>query len=850
MNDFIDNRFVNTNKLYIFAHLIIISVPKSYYYFTYVILFFTLIMYGQNPKKTLFTQYTTDKITIDGNFNEPVWQNAAIANNFVMIDPDNGKPEKAERKSEVKVVYTNDALYIAATLTDNEPSKIGKELALRDNFVTADHFGVQINGFNDGQQEFRFFVSASGVQIDMIYTEANGEDTSWDAIWESKTLITATGWNVELRIPFAALRFSAEKKQTWGINFYRDIVRDRQRFTWNLINNNIKNEANQAGILEGIENIKTPTRLFFIPYTSQYFNIKDSNKTKGEFKGGLDIKYGINDAFTLDAILIPDFGQTTFDRVELNLSPFEQQFSENRPFFTEGTELFNKGNLVYSRRIGGAPSSNSALQPNEVYVENPVKVNLLNALKISGRTKSGLGIGFLNAVTDKSVDKIKNTVTGETRSVTTEPLANYNVFVLDQRFRKNSSVSFVNTNVMRNGDFRDANVSAIVYDLNTKSNSFKISGDYKYSYVNDIQNLEHKSGYNTSLYLAKTKGKYRYGAGSQYVSSQWDNNDLGINFQNHYQNYYAKASYRILNPTKNFNSFGIYFNSFSEFDNRTNRIQNANLSLQSNFSTKKNDFFNFGINARPLKIYDFYEPRTISQERFLTVSENISGFAYFSSNYNRKFAVDLNPFIGFNNEKGRMNYGFGASPRYRFDDHFSLIYDFSYNVQKNNIGYVDQNNSLNEIYIGRRDRTTFSNSLSGKYTINNVMNLNLSLRHYMSYAQYNSFYTLLNDGSLQENPAYTTNNDRSFSTWNMDLSYSWWFAPGSLISILYRNNSFASQFGTTIEKGYLDNLKLNLNDKTLDHIFSISVRYFIDYNSIKNTKISKTFSKPKERIRF
>ena len=406
MNDFIDNRFVNTNKLYIFAHLIIISVPKSYYYFTYVILFFTLIMYGQNPKKTLFTQYTTDKITIDGNFNEPVWQNAAIANNFVMIDPDNGKPEKAERKSEVKVVYTNDALYIAATLTDNEPSKIGKELALRDNFVTADHFGVQINGFNDGQQEFRFFVSASGVQIDMIYTEANGEDTSWDAIWESKTLITATGWNVELRIPFAALRFSAEKKQTWGINFYRDIVRDRQRFTWNLINNNIKNEANQAGILEGIENIKTPTRLFFIPYTSQYFNIKDSNKTKGEFKGGLDIKYGINDAFTLDAILIPDFGQTTFDRVELNLSPFEQQFSENRPFFTEGTELFNKGNLVYSRRIGGAPSSNSALQPNEVYVENPVKVNLLNALKISGRTKSGLGIGFLNAVTDKSVDKI------------------------------------------------------------------------------------------------------------------------------------------------------------------------------------------------------------------------------------------------------------------------------------------------------------------------------------------------------------------------------------------------------------------------------------------------------------
>jgi hypothetical protein len=152
--------------------------------------------------------------------------------------------------------------------------------------------------------------------------------------------------------------------------------------------------------------------------------------------------------------------------------------------------------------------------------------------------------------------------------------------------------------------------------------------------------------------------------------------------------------------------------------------------------------------------------------------------------------------------------------------------------------------------MGRRDRTTFSNSLTSKYTINDVMNINLSVRHYLSYAEYNRYYTLLDDGSLQINPIYTTNNDISFATWNLDLSYSWWFAPGSQISILYRNNSFASQFGTTLEKNYLDNLKSNLNDNVLDHIFSISIRYFIDYNSIKNSKATKTFTKPKERIRF
>jgi hypothetical protein len=113
----------------------------------------------------------------------------------------------------------------------------------------------------------------------------------------------------------------------------------------------------------------------------------------------MDIKYGINDAFTLDAILIPDFGQTKFDDQILNLGPFEQQFNENRSFFTEGTDLFSKGDLLYSRRIGGRPNNQPTVAENETIIENPSSVDLINALKVSGRTKGGLGIGILNAVT-------------------------------------------------------------------------------------------------------------------------------------------------------------------------------------------------------------------------------------------------------------------------------------------------------------------------------------------------------------------------------------------------------------------------------------------------------------------
>jgi hypothetical protein len=177
--------------------------------------------------------------------------------------------------------------------------------------------------------------------------------------------ITDFGYVIEMKIPYAALRFPEKDKQTWGLNFFREVRRERQKYTWSPIDNKIGAISQQAGLLTGIENIKTPTRLFLIPYSSFYLSGSETQKTKGELKGGLDIKYGINDAFTLDAILVPDFGQTKFDNVVLNLGPFEQQFNENRPFFTEGTDLFSKGNLLYSRRIGQTPDLNLNLAENE-----------------------------------------------------------------------------------------------------------------------------------------------------------------------------------------------------------------------------------------------------------------------------------------------------------------------------------------------------------------------------------------------------------------------------------------------------------------------------------------------------
>jgi hypothetical protein len=794
------------------------------------LLLFFAFCFGFGQKKTVTTQFTNEKITVDGKFDEGVWLKANVAKDFVMWMPGNGTAEPYEKRTEVKVVYDNEAIYFGAIMYDDEPDKILKELSQRDNSGIADRIGIFINGYNDGQQEFSFLVSAAGVQEDFLFTESNGEDSSWNAIWESKTQITKFGWTAEIKIPYAALRFSTEKKQTWGINFIRDFRRARTFYSWNLIDNKINSRGNQEGILEGIENIKTPTRLFLIPYTSFYLNSKPNQNTTSDFKGGLDIKYGLNDAFTLDAILVPDFGQAAFDNVILNLGPFEQQFNENRPFFTEGTELFSKGDLFYSRRIGGSPSINADLFTDETFVENPTKVNLLNALKISGRTKNGLGIGVLNAVTEKTQAIITNNKTGALRNALVEPLANYNVLVLDQRFGTNSSVSFINTNVTRNGNGRDGNVTALLFDLNTKENTFNLSGDYKYSIVNGFS-TNYKKGYSTSINFGETSGKFQYGFGAEYISKNFDKDDMGIQFQNNYHALYTDGSYRILKPTDTYNMFNINVNIYSEFDNRTGRIQQGMINFNLNSMNKKNNYLGGGFNTRPIKTYDFYEPRTQNQSRFLEIPEVINAYVYFSSNYNNKFAVDINPSYGIANEKGRTGYGISFSPRYRFSNQFSLNYNIDFSHQNNNLGYVGSNSVLKEIYMGRRDRKTYVNSVQGKFTINSDMNLNLSLRHYLSYAIYSQYYSLNNDGTLKKTLNFTENSDSIFNAWNLDLSYSWWFAPGSQISILYRNN--AALFENEFQQDITSNFKRVVNKNSLDNVFSISVRYFIDYNSFK-----------------
>lgn len=146
--------FFEISKILYLSQNLFLMNKRFIFYFSIITI--SINCFSQTVKKTLHTKFTSDKITVDAKPDELAWQDAEVATNFVMVDPDNGKPELDERKTEVKIVYDNEAIYVFAKLFDSEPNKISKELAVRDDFASCDHFGVVINGYNDGQQDFRF----------------------------------------------------------------------------------------------------------------------------------------------------------------------------------------------------------------------------------------------------------------------------------------------------------------------------------------------------------------------------------------------------------------------------------------------------------------------------------------------------------------------------------------------------------------------------------------------------------------------------------------------------------------------------------------------------------------------
>ena len=550
-----------------------------------LVLVSTMYVHAQEVNKRHFNAVRVeDTPKIDGVLEDEVWSQAsevAFDGAFYQISPDNGEP--SSYTAQIRIVYTDFAIYIGALLRDPSPETIPRELGIRDDLdKNTDMLGVTFDPYNQGQNGFHYVVTAAGVQGDGVATTRD-EDWNWDAVWNSAVGFTDEGWVVEYEIPYSAIRFPKTEVQTWGLNFYRVAKRLNEESTWNFVDNSIEGFLNQAGQLDGLNNIKPPLRLNFSPYLSAGATYDgETGNTTTQYGGGMDLKLGLSESFTLDMSLIPDFSQVQSDNIVLNLSPFEQRLDENRPFFTEGTEMFNKGRIFYSRRVGQSfGHSYEGVGDSEEIQSFPFTAPLVNALKVSGRTSKGTGLGVFNAVTNETYVVAQDTITGERREYLYDPVTNFNVVVWDQNLKYNSNIGIINTNVMRSGGAQDANVTLAQARFRDKSNTYSFFGNVGYSQIFNTgeQELDVYDGFKGLVSISKVSGNFQWQARGSVDSDTWDISDLGYQRGNNEIELGANVRYNIFKPFSIFNRF------------------NSRLSLNYNRLYKPNKYSRFRINA-------------------------------------------------------------------------------------------------------------------------------------------------------------------------------------------------------------------------------------------------------------
>jgi hypothetical protein len=791
-------------------------------------------------RKTIRAVRISEAPKIDGLLNEAFWDTLPAARDFVEYTPRNGiVPPYA---TVVRFAYDDQALYISAVMYDSYPDSICKEMGRRDQVesLNTDYISFDILPYNDQLNMYEFKVTPVGVQNDCKYS-AIGQDVTWDAVWKSAAVINDSGWVVEAEIPYSALRFPKTENQVWGINMWRNFHRRQNYSTWSFVDNTQQSIFQYYGDLVGIRNIKPPVRLSFSPYLSGYIQkTPESKNWQSLVRGGLDLRYGINESYTLDMMLIPDFGQVQSDDQILNLTPFEVKYVEKRQFFTEATELFSKCDIFYTRRVGSTPKNFTApydsLKENEAVRKNPEETRIINATKISGRNAKGFGIGFFNAMTTNTWAELEDTITGATRRIMTQPFTNYNVLVLDQTLKNHSYITLINTNYYTPDSRYSANVSGAETKLSNKKNTFMCFGR-----LNVSQKYQHgltpEFGHNYILEIGKPSGNFQYYVSRYVTSNTYDPNDMG------YLAYNNEADNTLVLAYNTFDPFWKILSTQSEFI-----AEYATLYKPANFTYLRfqadnmTGFSNFWanyleLNYYPLGTHDYFEPR-------------MEGWYYARPAYYQatwKIATDTRKKFRIHNTLAVMNapanknfrYWIEAIPRFRFSNRFSVSLTLHYEKSLNDYGWADtqfDSTGVPFIYFGRRDVTTLNNILTLNYVFSTKAALNLRIRHYWSQAAYLSYYRLNTDGTLSD-AAYSGNQDINFNAFNADLQFIWNFAPGSELSVVWKN-SIQTQ-GNVIENNYADNFE-NMISAPQSNSFSLRVLYYLDYLSLK-----KAFSKKK-----
>ncbi len=788
------------------------------------------------------TAYRTEHSPkIDGRADDPEWQQAPVINEFRQYRPLFDKP--GGQQTEVRILYDNYALYVLAVMHDTHPDSILRQLGSRDDEdLNTDWFGIKLDTYDNQTDGYSFVVTAAGVQRDFRVA-----DESYNAVWSSAARISDEGWCAELKIPYSAIRFPKIETQQWGLQLLRYVRRNRELDQWALEDNGATNTLVYWGKLQGITHIKPPLRLSLTPYLSTSvehypMDMPGASNLSYGFGGGMDLKVGVNESHTLDVTLLPDFSQVQSDNQVKNLTAFETSYNENRSFFQEAVDLFQKGSLFYSRRIGRIPLLYyyvpDELKPGEKIHKNPYQAKLLNAVKFSGRNKKGFALGIFNALTNDTYATIEDSL-GNSREILTDPMTNYSIIVMDQVLRNNSSLYLINTNVNRKGDFSNANVTGGGLTLNNKKSSYRLSlsGAVSQIFVPKSNKQNEKDltdiGTKYSVGFGKISGRFQYWASRSQMDDKFNSNDMGYLAYNNEIEHFGRLYYGFFQPV------GIFRELFPrlEASHKTNYVTGkiTDFSLSTNTWGTLMNYLSIWLWASHdlAKGYDYYEPRV--PEYFYIKPRYSDVELGISSDYRKPLAIDMSlGYIG-SDEKRFSMWMFHFSPIIRVSDQLGMNYQFRYYHSLNDIGFAtyDYLNYEYHIYFGERNVDEVENTLNVKYLFRNNLSLNLRMRHYWSWGEYSRYSLLQTNGLLRdiENPGIQA--DFNFNAFNLDLVFSWEFSPGSKMELVWKNSMLNDE--SVVVHDLFENLRNTWELPQLNTL-TFKMLYYLDYTYLKKNK--------------
>jgi hypothetical protein len=753
-----------------------------------ILINFYLHSYSQTvEKKTYQTAFTQTAPEIDGLMNDSCWNVVSWSGDFIQTEPSENKPPSQQTK--FKILYDDNNLYVFIRALDTEPEKISRLISRRDNF-DGDMVEINIDSYYDQQTAFSFTATAAGAKGDEAITQdGNNWDSSWNPVWYLKTSIDNKGWCAEMKIPFSQLRFGKKPEHIWGIQLMRHIFRLEERSTWQFIPKGSPGQVHLFGELHGIKDIKPRRPVELLPYTVgrvERFEKEAGNPfltgKKSALSVGLDGKAAISNDLTLDFSINPDFGQVEADPSEVNLTAFETYFSEKRPFFIEGKNIYqfepsnaitisNMGadNLFYSRRIGRSPHNSPNLADNE-HADIPESSTILGAMKLSGKTKDGLSIGVLESVTDNEKAVIDNG--GIRRKESVEPLTNYFVGRLQKDFNKGETVlggiiTAVNrdiTNPALNYLPTAAYTGGIDFSHKWKERTWYVSGNAEFSYLKgdeaamiaeqrssaryyqrpDASNylsvdssLTSLSGYGGTFKLGRnSKRKVQFETSLTVRSPGLEFNDMGYMRYSDVIHHATWVAYYLREPFSIFNNFYL----------------NTNYWLYWNFSGKLlSTFTNTNFNLQ-------FKNRWRINGNFTRIGENTStnllrggpsfvvpGSAELNLNIStdpsKKFSFNVGNYHGLGDVKSYQYHEYWMGVNFKPMNALSISFSPDYSIQNNQLQYVATTLSYNDprYIFGELDQKTLSFTFRLNYTFNPELSLEYYGQPFISAGKYTNF---------------------------------------------------------------------------------------------------------------